>query len=297
MTNLTNIETFVVAARAGSFAGAARQLAVTPALVGRRIQALEQHYGARLIERTTRAQQLTELGETFLARAETVIEAAGELEELTGTAPGQLRGRVRISGPTTLGITRLAPIVARFCEAHPGVTVEMQLNDRRADLIGDGFDLAVRIGNLQPSGLIARRVGTYGFVVCAAPSFLVEHKAPQRPSELTGARCVLNLNIVPRNQWVFLGPDGGETIVAEVSGQLQIDNGEALRAAALAGAGIVYIPLELVAGDIAKGRLTPILERWQTLSLPIHVLHPSRRFLPSRVAALIEALARGLGAQ
>ena len=157
MSELINLETFVATARAGSFAAAARQLGVTPALVGRRIEALEERHGARLIERTTRAQRLTELGEGFLVRAEAVLDAAAELDELTRADAGQLSGRIRVSGPTTLGIVRLAPIVADFCAAHPGVTVELQLNDRRIDLVNDGFDLAVRVGVLQPSGLIARR--------------------------------------------------------------------------------------------------------------------------------------------
>jgi DNA-binding transcriptional LysR family regulator len=293
MSDLTDLETFVATARAGSFAAAARQLGVTPALVGRRIQALEDRHGARLIERTTRAHRLTELGESF--RAEAVLDAAGELDELTRADAGQLRGRIRVSGPTTLGIVRLAPIVADFCAAHPGVTVEMQLNDRRIDLVNEGFDLAVRVGVLQPSGLIARRIGTYGFAVCAAPAFLERHGTPRTPAELSTARCILNLNIVPRGQWVFHGP-GGDAVVAEVGGGLQIDNGEAQRTAALAGAGIAYLPLELVRADLAAGRLVAILTHWQTLTLPIHLVHPSRRLVPRRLTALMDAIADGMRA-
>jgi DNA-binding transcriptional LysR family regulator len=295
MSDLTDLETFVATARAGSFAAAARQLGVTPALVGRRIQALEDRHGARLIERTTRAHRLTELGESFLVRAEAVLDAAGELDELTRADAGQLRGRIRVSGPTTLGIVRLAPIVADFCAAHPGVTVEMQLNDRRIDLVNEGFDLAVRVGVLQPSGLIARRIGTYGFAVCAAPAFLERHGTPRTPAELSTARCILNLNIVPRGQWVFHGP-GGDAVVAEVGGGLQIDNGEAQRTAALAGAGIAYLPLELVRADLAAGRLVAILTHWQTLTLPIHLVHPSRRLVPRRLTALMDAIADGMRA-
>lgn len=295
MSELINLETFVATARAGSFAAAARQLGVTPALVGRRIEALEERHGARLIERTTRAQRLTELGEGFLVRAEAVLDAAAELDELTRADAGQLSGRIRVSGPTTLGIVRLAPIVADFCAAHPGVTVELQLNDRRIDLVNDGFDLAVRVGVLQPSGLIARRIGTYGFAVCAAPAFLERHGTPRTPAELSSARCILNLNIVPRSQWVFHGP-GGDAVVAEVGGGLQIDNGEAQRTAALAGAGIAYLPLDLVRADLAAGRLTAILTHWQTLTLPIHLVHPSRRLVPRRLTAVMDAIAHGMRA-
>ena len=294
MPDTTDLETFIAVARSGSFAAAARQLGVTPALVGRRVKTLEDHYGARLIERTTRAQRLTETGEQFVVRAEAVLEAGQELDNLTRATPGQLSGRIRLTGPTTLGISRLAPIVASFCATHSQVTVEMQLSDRRVDLVAEGMDLAVRIGNLPPSGLIARRIGTYGFSVCAAPAYLAEHPAPKKPRDLAKARCVLNLNIVPRNNWVFYPLAGGEPVVAEVEGGLQIDNGEAQRTAALAGAGIVYLPVELVREDIAAGRLVPVLRRWRTLTLPIHIVYPSRRFVPPRVMALMEAIALGV---
>lgn len=292
MADLTDLETFVAAARTGSFAAAARQLGVTPALVGRRIAALETRYGIRLIERTTRSQRMTETGARFLDGAENVIAAAQELDDVARPT-GKLRGRVRLSGPTTLGITRLAALVAGYCDAHPGVTVELQLSDRRVDLVGEGFDLAVRVGNLPPSGLIARRIGVYGFTVCAAPAFLAAHPAPTTPAGLATARCILNLNFTPRDQWVFFGPGGGAPVVAEVAGDLQCDNDVAQRAAAIAGAGIAYLPADLVRDDIAAGSLVPVLSQWGTVGLPIHAVYPSRRFIPRHVSAMIETLAAG----
>ena len=293
MSTFDNLETFVAAVRAGSFAAAARQLALSPAMVGRRIQALEDRYGARLIERTTRSQRLTVLGESFYAQAEQVLDAMAELDELTKATPGRLEGRVRLTGPATLGTHRLAAIVARFCEANPGVTVEMNLSDRRADIIADGFDFAVRVGELQSSSMIARLVGTYRLLVCAAPAYLRDHPAPRTPADLVLHRCLINLNMVPRGRWPFISPTG-EAIVAEIDGQLQIDNGEAQKAAALAGAGIVYLPVDLAADDIAAGRLVPVLPGWQTLALPIHLIYPSRRLVPRRVTALMDAIALGL---
>jgi DNA-binding transcriptional LysR family regulator len=293
MSTLSNLETFVSAVRTGSFAAAARQLGVSPAMVGRRIQALEERYGARLIERTTRTQRLTGLGETFYAQAATVLDAAAELDELTRSTPGRLEGRVRLTGPATLGIHKLAAIVATFCEAHPALIVEMNLNDRRADLIAEGFDFAVRIGTLQNSAMIARHVGTYRLVVCAAPAYLGKHPAPKSPHDLKDHRCLINLNMVPRGRWPFIGP-GGVELVAEVEGGLQIDNGEAQRAAALAGAGLVYLPVDLAGEDIAQGRLVQVLPDWGTLSLPINLVYPSRRLVPRRVSALMDAIAAGL---
>jgi DNA-binding transcriptional LysR family regulator len=169
----------------------------------------------------------------------------------------------------------------------------MNLSDRRADLVTEGFDFAVRVGELQASAMIARHVGTYRLLVSAAPAYLAQHGVPRVPADLAQHRCLINLNMVPRGRWPFISPTG-EAVVAEIDGQLQIDNGEAQRAAALAGAGIVYLPVDLAGEDIASGRLVQVLPGWQTLSLPIHLVHPSRRLVPRRVAALMDAIALGL---
>ncbi len=291
MVDLESLETFATAVRTGSFAAAARVLGVTPVMVGRRIQALEASYGARLIERTTRAQRLTEAGEAFLARAEAVLEAARELDDAMRSAPGLLEGRIRMTGPATLGVFSLAAVAARFQAAHPAVTIEMVLSDRRMDLISEGFDFAVRIGELQNSAMIARQVGTYRLVLCATPAYLAIHGTPKQPSDLAAARCLINLNMSPRNRWPFTRD--GRREVAEVSGGLQIDNGEALRAALLADAGIAYMPTELVAADLETGRVVRLLPEWQTLTLPIQLLHPSRR-VTRRVSVLMETIAAEL---
>lgn len=291
MVDLESLETFATAVRTGSFAAAARVLGLTPAMVGRRIQALETTYGARLIERTTRAQRLTESGEAFLVRAEAVLDVARDLEDSMRSTPGLLEGRIRMTGPATLGVFSLAAITARFQAAHPAVTVEMVLADRRMDLISEGFDFAVRIGELQNSAMIARQVGTYRLVLVAAPSHIAQHGMPTTPAELSRARCLINLNMSPRNRWPFI--KDGKREVAEVSGGLQIDNGEALRVAALEGAGIAYMPVDLMADDLASGRLVRVLTSWETLTMPIQLVHPSRR-VTRRVAVLMETIAAEL---
>jgi DNA-binding transcriptional LysR family regulator len=293
MARISNLETFVAAVRAGSFARAARQLGVSPAIVGRRIEALETEYGSRLIERSTRSQRLTEFGEAFLGRAEAVLDASAELGELAKTKPGQLSGRIRVTGPATLGIFRLAAATAEFCAANPEVTVEMSLNDRRADIIAEGFDLAIRIGELQPSAMVARRIGTYRFKVVASPTYVAAHGHPSHPRELPAHRCLINLNMTPRNRWPFFAPDGTPEI-AEVDGTLQIDNGEALHAAALAGAGIGYAPDHVVVGALTEGRLVEVLPDWKKMTLPIHLLHPSRRLVPRRLRAYMDAIAEAV---
>ncbi|RYD81365.1 MAG: LysR family transcriptional regulator, partial [Sphingomonadales bacterium] len=232
MVDLESLETFATAVRTGSFAAAARVLGVTPAMVGRRIQALETSYGARLIERTTRVQRLTESGEAFLTRAEAVLDAARELEDSMRSSPGLLEGRIRMTGPATLGVFSLAAIAARFQAANPAVTLEMMLTDQRVDLISGGYDFAVRIGELQNSTMIARQVATYRLLLVASPAFLERHGTPTTPAQVAASRCLLNLNMSPRNRWPFI--KDGRREVAEVQGGLQIDNGEALRAALIA---------------------------------------------------------------
>jgi DNA-binding transcriptional LysR family regulator len=293
MADVAELQTFVAVAETGSFAAAARRIGITPAMVGRRIQALEDRHGIRLIERTTRRQRLTEIGEQFRAQCETVLDAVSGLDQLAGAEPGRLSGRIRATGPATLGIHRLAALVAGFCERHPEVTVEFSLNDRRADLIAEGYDLAVRIGELQASTLIARRIGTYRLTCVAAPAYAERFGLPATPDALRAHRCILNLNMTPRNRWPFIGP-GGQALIAEVDGRLQIDNGEAQLAAALAGAGIVYLPTDLVGPHLAAGRLVPVLGHWQTLAMPIHLVQPSRRHVPPQVRAFADVIAEGL---
>ena len=293
MADFSEFKTFVAVAQSGSFATAARRLSLSPAMVGRRVQALEERYNAKLIERTTRSLRLTVTGAAFLERAIAIIESVDELSELTRPEVLELTGRIRVSGPTTLGIKHLARIIAEMSERHPAVAIELNLSDRNVDLIASGFDLAVRIGELPSTSMIARRVGTYHFVCCASPDFLNRKGIPETPQQLDKIQCVLNLNLVPRNRWPFRDQNNMPFTV-EVHGNIEIDNGEALRAAALAGAGIIYSPLDLVNDDLRVGSLVQVLQDWNKLELPIHTVHPTRRLVPRRVNVLIEAIAEDL---
>ena len=289
----TELVTLVAVAGSSSFAAAARRLSLSPAMVGRRIQALEERYGAKLIERTTRSHRLTPVGQRVLEKAAEIVRSIEELDELARVDSRELWGRVRMSAPTTLGIRRITSAIAALSAAHPDLIIELSLGDERVDLVSSGVDLAVRIGELPSSSLVARRIGGYGFVCCAAPEHLAREGAPSTPHELGQARCILNLNLVPRDRWPFHDAQGTRFAV-EVTGTLEIDNGEALRAAALAGAGIIYAPRELVADDLAAGALVDVLPDWRTIELPIHTVHPSRTMVPRRVSAVIDALVAAL---
>ncbi|MEO3999906.1 LysR family transcriptional regulator [Mesorhizobium sp. CAU 1732] len=291
MTDFDNLRTFAAAVRLGSFAAAARHLNLSPAMVGRRIQSLEERYHLKLIERSTRSQHLTDQGRAFLARAEAVLEAAEALAE-SGDGDG-LSGRIRITAPVMFGITRLTSILADFDAKHPDVTLEVSLTNRRVDLIREGFDLAIRIGELPDSTLVARRLGTYRFVCCSSPDFIGQNGDLSHPSQLTRVRCLRHLDLVPRDRWPFIGPHG-EKLVVEIGDGIEIDFDEAQRKLALAGAGVAYLPLDLVEQDLGEGNLVAMFPGWTMPSMPIHSVQPSTGFMPRRVRELVEAVAMNL---
>jgi len=291
MSEIDELRTFIASIHRGSFAAAARYLNVSPAMVGRRIRSLEDRYATKLIERTTRTQRLTERGEQFLPRAEALVEALDGLHDFPDS--GELGGRVRISGPVTLGMKRLPAILTRFSAEHPKVRVEMTLSDRRVDLVAEDYDLAIRIGQLQASSLVSRRIGTYRLVCCASPAYLAAHGTPRHPAQLAGARCVVNLNLAPRHRWTFLS-SSGTPVAIEVTGSLHLENDEVQRAVAIEGAGVVYLPLDAVEADLAAGRLVRILGGWKLPSVPIRAIYPSKRLMPRAVAAFVAVLAENL---
>ena len=292
MPDFAELETFVATARLGSFAAAAQQVGVSSTMVARRIQNLETRYGARLLERTTRAQTLTMFGAQFLEQSIRILEELAVLDELSSPT-ALLKGALRISAPTTLGVTTLGPVLAEFALAHPGLSVEMSLSNRRVDLVAEGYDLAIRIGELPSSTLVSRRIGTYRLICCAAPSWLAVHGQPSSPMDLAKGGCIVNSNFNPPDVWHFVDAAGGD-IAAGISGSLQLDSDEAQRSIAKQGGGIAYLPVDLVRSDLQDGSLVQLLKEFGTESMPIHAIYPSRRLLPKRVVAAIDAIAEAL---
>ncbi|MFK4810129.1 LysR substrate-binding domain-containing protein [Devosia sp. ZW T5_3] len=292
MQELAELETFVATARLGSFAAAAQQLGISATMVGRRIQNLEDRYGARLLERTTRVHKLTMFGTQFLQQSIRILDELAVLDELSSPAAA-LKGSLRISAPTTLGVTTLGPAISEFAKAHPALSVELSLSNRRVDLVAEGYDLAIRVGDLPSSTLVSRRIGTYRLICCAAPSWLALHGRPAAPMDLAKGGCIVNSNFNPPDVWHFTGAKG-EAIAARISGALQLDSDEAQRIIARQGGGIAYLPADLVRPDLQDGSLVQLLEDFGTDSMPIHAIYPSRRLLPRRVGAAIDAIATAL---
>lgn len=277
------LRTFVEVADAGGVSPAARRLGVSKSIVSRQLARLEAALGVQLLARNTRGAALTEAGATFrdhAARACAEIDIARE----TILPAGELRGRLRIAAPLSFGPTHLAPVLAKMALRYPQLHIHTAYSDRFVDLIAEGFDCAIRVGYLQDSNLIARRVGPlYGKLV-ASPDYLRTHGAPETPDDLAGHEALMQ----GTEAWQFL--DGDRVITVHPRGRFKADNGTALIAAAVAGLGIGWLPDGLTAEYIASGALLPVMTRYPPPPAGIYVIRPPGPHPSLKVRALTELL-------
>jgi DNA-binding transcriptional LysR family regulator len=289
LDRLTGLEVFARVAGAGSLSAAARALGMSQTMVTKHIAALESRLGVKLFHRTTRRLSITEAGRNYLessARILAEIEAADAAVAADRVEP---RGLLRLNAPVSFGARQIAPLLAEFAQRHPRVTVELGLNDRLVDLVEEGWDLAIRIGNLNNSSLIARRIAPCRIVVCAAPSYLRARGTPRTVASLADHNC-LGYTLsqrTPIDRWVF-----GDDVGVQISGNLRANNGDALRAAAIAGQGIIHQPTFIVADDIREGRLVALALDQPTVELGgIYAVFLPDRHPPARVRAFIDFIA------
>ena len=269
MDRIRDIEAFVAVVELGTFSAAADRLGVSSVMIGKHIAALEAKLNARLLNRTTRKQNLTDTGMAFLEHAREILrqtELAQQSIERFQTSP---QGRIRVSAPNTLGATVIAPLVARYSREHRGVHVELVLNNERVDLIEDRFDLAVRIGPLADSRLIARPIRPYQMIICASPDYLRQAGVPRTLADLATHRCLGHLALRSRFRWHI---DNQEVMWPDTA-TFTSNDGYALRSAALEGAGLLLQPEVLVAQDIAQGRLIQVLSNVLPPARPAHLVY------------------------
>lgn len=288
MDRFVELAAFVRTVQRGSQAAAARELGVTPAMVGRYICALEDRLGARLLNRTTATQSLTEAGHAFHARAGTILEQMEAAETAVSDRQAVPSGVLRVNAPMAFGVRHLAAAVAGFGARHPALRVELSLNDRVVDLVDEGFDVGIRIARLTDSSLVARRIAPCRLVVCAAPAYLAAHPAPERPEDLRAHDCLSYA--YGSDTWRF--QQGAEKAEVTVQGRLSANNGEALHEAALAGAGIALQPTFIAGAAIRDGHLVRLLPKWEIPELAIHAVYPSARHLSPKVRAFVDHMAR-----
>lgn len=285
MDQLQTMRAFVAIAETGSFTAAAARLHMSRAMASKHVMDLEAHLGLRLLNRTTRSVNLTEAGASYAARCRDIIEAIEAAEREVTSQAAEPVGRLRVSAPVFFGATCVAPMIEGYARRFPGVGVDLVLNDRFVDLIEEGYDVAIRIGRLEDSSLVAKRVATTRLMVCGAPSYLDAHGRPQVPADLAGHEC-LQYSYAAGSAWSFEGPRGPE--VVRLASRFTCNNAEALCMMAAEGLGLVYAPDFYVVARLRTKQLEQVLADYMGEPLGVFVVHPSRRHVPLKVRSFIE---------
>jgi DNA-binding transcriptional LysR family regulator len=296
MDRFEDLRAFVQAVESGSLTRAAEALQVATSAVSRRIKDLEGRLGTQLLQRTTRQMRLTAAGETFHARAVEILQALEEAETEAGCQSRTLTGPLRIAAPLSFGMSHLAPILVDFARRHPGLELDVDFSDRVVDLVAEGHDLAVRIGNLRDSSLIARKLLDVRMVVAAAPAFWNSHGTPAHPRALAELPALCYTGSERVDSWRYTDPHGAPGVV-HMRAAMRATNGGFLRDAAIAGLGVVMQPSFLLVDAVRAGVLVPALcdHRWPTVA--IHVVYPQTRHLSARARAFIDTLRACLGSR
>ncbi|MGO4166281.1 LysR family transcriptional regulator [Novosphingobium sp. PhB55] len=279
----------------GSFTRAAQELGLGQPAVSKQIAALEASIGARLVERTSRGLRPTPAGLDLYNSAVRLLDDLDEIEGRVRSGNLGPAGLVRVATPPVLGRMFIIPKLSSFLSQFPEVEIEFTVAQRRVDLVKDGIDVALRVGHLKSSSLVARKIGTMQMVTVAAPSYLADHGTPLTPRELANHRLIVGQTDGAALDWQFKGDDGAFSITP--SGSLRSDDGEDLRASVLAGIGLLHGPMALLYGDIQEGRVVRILEAFAPDAVPIHAVSMSGRKMPPRVRVFVDFLAATFAAE
>ena len=288
MDRFLEMRTFVQVVDTGSFVGAAEPLDMSKAAVSRYVADLEARLGVRLLHRTTRRLSLTEDGEVFYLRCKELLGGLDAAEAEVTARSGDAVGQLRVNAPVSFGILYLAPVWAAFKARHPQVSFDVTLSDRVVDIVDEGFDLAIRITQLQNSSLISRRLASTRMVLCASPTYLARQGTPVHPSELVLHHILAYSYWSSRDEWAFDGPDG--VVVVKTTPCLRSNNGDTCRAVALAHEGIILQPSFMVGADLAAGTLVELCPGYRALEMGIHAVYSSRKHVAPKVRLLIDFL-------
>ncbi|ATG40681.1 LysR family transcriptional regulator [Phaeobacter piscinae] len=293
MIEIGAIPVFVAVAETGGFAAAARQLGITKSAVSKRIGNLEAHLGMQLFHRSTRSMSLTEAGEIYLSHAVQALGSAREAEDAVTAMRGQPAGRLRVNAPMSFGWLHVAPLIKDFLEHHPGITLDLTMDDRVADLVEAGFDMAIRAGTLPDSALIARRLAPIHSVLAAAPEYLAQAGTPKHPEDLLHHSCLHYSYSRDPREWLLHGAEG--EIRVRTKGRLRVNNSEALCTALIDGLGIGRLPTFVAGAHLAAGRLVQVLPAYALPEQSLYAVFPERRHMPAKVRAFADFLADRIG--
>ncbi|WP_024871998.1 LysR family transcriptional regulator [Tolumonas lignilytica] len=293
MDHLRNLSALIAVVECGSFVAAAQRMHSSKAAVSRYIQELETYLGVRLLQRSTRRIALTEAGRDYYQRTKQILVDLDDANSAVGANNASLVGNIRVNAPLTFGTRYLAPLWAEFMERHPSITLDIELNDRRVDLLEEGFDLAIRIGNLADSSLVSRRLSNSHAVLCASPAYLEKYGTPTTPEELAQHQAISYSYLPTGDIWHFYSAKQGERAI-NIKARMHTNNGDTIRAVVLAGQGIALQPIFQVGPDIQEGKLVTFMTEWAGPSFGIHAVYPSRKHLSLKVKTLIDYLAEKL---
>jgi DNA-binding transcriptional LysR family regulator len=293
MDRLLSMTVFAKAVELGSFSAAADAFRMSPQLVGKHVQMLEQHLGVRLLNRTTRRQHLTEIGANYYEKVKVILAEVESAEGLAAESKARPSGRLRINAPVSFGIHALMPRLTEYMATYPEVQVEVSLANRYVDALEEGADAVFRVGELSDSSRIARRLEPYRLILCAAPAYLNAHPPIKSPPDLASHECLGFAYTELRTHWSFNGPEGLVTV--PVSGRLMIDSGEALLMAARAGMGVLLQPAELIEPELETGRLVHVLPKYPPPDRPLHLLYAPDRQMTPKLRSFIEFAVAAFG--
>lgn len=289
MDRLVAMAMFVRVVESGSFSAVARELDTTQPNVSKQVRALEARLGSRLIARSTRQLSLTDEGRRYYEDCRRILDAVDAAEHSFLTGREVVAGPLRIAAPVSFGRRRIAARLGNFLDRFPQVSVELLLSDDNKDLVADNIDVALRLGPLADSGLIARALGQARRITAATPGYLARRGEPRTPTELAGHDCLVFTPTPTVNLWHYR--HGGERLSVSVGGRVRTNSSEAIRELALAGLGIARAPRWLFCDELADGRIVPILRDYEPEPIPIHAVSPANRRQSARVHAFIDYLA------
>ncbi len=293
MNKLNSMINFVEVVKENSFTLASDKKGLSRAQMSKSVMQLEEHLNTQLLNRTTRKISLTETGKIYYERCRDILQEIEEIEAITSAQTGIPHGRLTLCAPTSFSIQHLNEAIADYLKQYPQVQISLSLSDRFIDVVDEGFDLVIRIAELEDSSLIARKIAPCKRVLCASPDYLRKNGTPTVPQDLSLHQCLQYSNDLKPDTWILKGPNGIEQI--KVNGPLCVDNGDILKNAALCGLGIISLPTFIVGNELYKNTLQQVLVEYVLPEISIYALFPSRRYLSAKVRTFIDFISNYFG--